>query len=156
MRKKLFTVYLLAAVKLIVFKYPLDRLMDTALSWQRGAVREGLNTANFTLLHTIWMYIRYRDRLNSLENLAGNVLVFVPFGILLPWADGWYRAFWRVLGGVFVFSAGIEVFQLLTALGAFDVDDILLNCLGGMAGYWIYCYGVSRFIRAPKRADGSG
>ncbi len=141
MRRTLFTVYLLVAVKLIVFKYPLERLMEIAASWQLDVIQEGLDTANFTLLHTIWMYIRYRDRLNSLENLAGNVLVFVPFGFLLPWADKSYWALWKVLGGIFVFSAGIEVFQLLTALGSFDVDDILLNCLGGMAGYRLYCFG---------------
>ena len=38
----------------------------------------------------------------------------------------------------FVFILGIEVFQLFSAFGAFDVDDIFLNCLGAVLGYGIY------------------
>ena len=39
---------------------------------------------------------------------------------------------------VFVFVLGIEIFQLFSAFGAFDVDDILLNCLGASLGFVIY------------------
>lgn len=138
MRKTIFTIYLLAVVKLVVFKYPYERLLEIAADWRSGQIPEGFRTANLTLFHTIRMYILYRDRLNSFENLAGNIVVFLPFGFLLPWADGLYASFWRMLTGVFLFSAGIELFQLLTAFGAFDVDDILLNCLGGMAGYTLF------------------
>lgn len=38
----------------------------------------------------------------------------------------------------FTFVLGIETFQLFSAFGAFDVDDILLNCLGAALGFWIY------------------
>ena len=33
---------------------------------------------------------------------------------------------------------GIEVFQLFSAFGAFDVDDIILNCMGAVWGYLFY------------------
>ena len=32
----------------------------------------------------------------------------------------------------FFLVVGIEVFQLFSAFGAFDVDDILLNCFGAV------------------------
>ena len=38
----------------------------------------------------------------------------------------------------FLFVTGIEVFQLFSAFGAFDVDDILLNCFGAVLGYLVY------------------
>ena len=38
----------------------------------------------------------------------------------------------------FAFVLGIEIFQLVSGFGAFDVDDIILNCLGAVMGYLIY------------------
>ena len=32
----------------------------------------------------------------------------------------------------------IEIFQFLTKLGTFDVDDIILNVFGGLIGYLLY------------------
>ena len=95
-----------------------------------------LETANFRLFKTVRMYIVYRDRLNSFENLFGNVAIFIPFGALLPWVDSRFAAWWKVLVNAFLFVAGIEVFQLFSSFGAFDVDDLLLNCFGAMLGYW--------------------
>ena len=43
-----------------------------------------------------------------------------------------------MLLNAFLFVLGIEVFQLFSAFGAFDVDDILLNCLGALIGYFCY------------------
>ena len=37
-----------------------------------------------------------------------------------------------------VLVLGIEFFQLFSAFGAFDVDDILLNCLGASLGFGCY------------------
>ena len=84
------------------------------------------------------MYIDYAYKLNSVENLAGNILVFVPFGFLFPmvFQDGWKLSV--MLVNAFTFVLGIETFQLFSAFGAFDVDDILLNCLGAALGFGIY------------------
>ena len=70
-------------LKVIVFKYPLARLEAIAASWTKEVVWEGLGTANFTLFKTIRMYIRYWGKLNSFENLFGNVLAFVPLGFFI-------------------------------------------------------------------------
>ena len=149
MRQAVFLCYLLLAVRLLIFKYPLDVLAETAALWQSETVLEGLRTANFTLFKTIRMYIRYSDRLNSFENLAGNVAVFVPFGILLPWMDRKYGGFFRMLFNAFLFTSGIELFQLLSGFGAFDVDDILLNCAGAAMGWIIWRLASGRRARRP-------
>ena len=137
-RRDVFLVYLAVTIKLIIFKYPWEHLKEIMDTWEKGIILEGLETANFTLFKTVRMYIIYHDRLNSFENLAGNVGIFVPFGILLPWTDPIYRSWWRVLCNAFLFVTGIEVFQLFSAFGAFDVDDILLNCFGAMLGYLMF------------------
>lgn len=137
--KLLFAIYILVVIKVIIFKYPYRDMLALAAGWQRGVVWQGLGTANFTPFKTIKMYIDYSYKLNSVENLAGNVLVFVPFGFLFPIVAAQGEKFFVMLLNAFVFVLGIEVFQLFSAFGAFDVDDILLNCLGASLGFGMYC-----------------
>lgn len=134
----IFFLYLLLVIRLIIFKYPIDMLKEIAASWETGVVLKGLDSANFTLLKTIRMYIDYAYKLNSFENLAGNVVVFIPFGFMLPYVLARGNNFFVVLLNAFIFVLGIEVFQLFSAFGAFDVDDILLNCFGAVLGYFIF------------------
>lgn len=70
----------------------------------------------------------------AFNNLAGNVLIFVPFGFFV--AMGCYR--YRMLRSLFygfLCSFLVECFQLVTRVGSFDVDDIILNTAGALAGY---------------------
>ena len=136
--KIFFAVYILFVIKVIIFKYPMEQLRAIAATWKRSVILEGVGTANFTPFKTIKMYIDYAYKLNSVENLAGNVLVFVPLGFLLPLVSDECRRFSVVMLNAFAFVVGIEVFQLFSAFGAFDVDDILLNCLGAAIGYGCY------------------
>lgn len=134
----MFFLYFLVLLKVIVFKYPLEQLAQITQTWTREVILEGLDTANFTLFKTIKMYVRYWGRLNSFENLAGNVVCFMPFGFLLPFLQEESRHWWVLLINSFLMVCGIELFQLVTAFGAFDVDDILLNCVGAMLGFMVF------------------
>ena len=136
--KIVFFIYIAVVIKVIIFKYPWEDLKAIMDTWERGVILEGLDTANFTLFKTIKMYIDYSYMLNSFENLVGNVVVFVPFGFLLPYIHKKSVKFPVLLCNAFFFVLGIEVFQLFSAFGAFDVDDILLNCLGAALGFGIY------------------
>lgn len=131
-----FFIYMAVVVKVIIFKYPWETLHSIMDTWEKGVILEGLDNANFTLFKTIRMYIDYSYMLNSFENLVGNVVVFIPFGFLLPYIQGRCKRFPVLLLNAFLFVLGIEVFQLFSAFGAFDVDDILLNCVGASLG-WI-------------------
>ncbi len=136
--KIVFFLYMVILIKVIVFKYPPGQLAVITRTWEKGVILEGLDTANFTLFRTIKMYIRYWGRLNSFENLFGNVLCFVPFGFLLPFLHRESGHWWVLLINSFLLVSAIEIFQLITAFGAFDVDDILLNCFGSMVGFWLF------------------
>ena len=71
----------------------------------------------------------------ALKNLLGNLLPFIPFGFLLPIAYSRIKAFFKVfLVGMFAVLF-IEIFQYMTRLGSFDIDDIILNMIGVLSGY---------------------
>lgn len=135
-----FFLYLLFLIRMIVFKYPLEQMQQIVDTWQKDVILEGLNTANFIPFKTIKMYIRYYDMpgIRSFSNLFGNVLIFVPVGILLPLVHRASKNPWIMLLNALLLVVGIEVFQLFSAFGAFDVDDIILNCLGVLIGRCIY------------------
>lgn len=71
-------------------------------------------------------------------NMFGNVLAFVPFGFVLPIISSKNRRFLNVLLLTLELTITIELFQLLLKVGIFDVDDILLNTVGGMIGYILF------------------
>ncbi len=76
-----------------------------------------------------------------LEGVVLNILLYIPMGYLLPvlWpslARGkWMR---KVLILGFAASLLTEVIQLVLRLGWFDIDDLLNNVLGILAGLWLY------------------
>lgn len=66
-----------------------------------------------------------------------NVVLFVPLGILI--AHFFNNKKILITGlTVFVFSLLIEVFQLVTIIGAFMLNDLIANTLGGFLGAIIY------------------
>lgn len=142
-----FFLYIVILIKLIIFKYPWDYLMNIARNWEKGVIWEGLSTANFTLGKSIRMYIRYFPGLNGVENLFGNILAFVPYGFLLPLCWKNLGKWWKVFFWSMVLVLGIEFFQLFSAFGAFDVDDILLNVAGAMTGYLVYKIFYGRAVK---------
>lgn len=73
----------------------------------------------------------------TIVNLLGNVVCFMPFGFLLPTVSRKkiFKNFLSVTFMAMLFSLGIETVQLLMKVGAFDVDDIFLNTVGGLVGY---------------------
>ena len=72
------------------------------------------------------------------RSVVENVLLFIPYGILGPWAIERLRRFWScVLLGA-VTSLIIETLQLVTERGYFQIDDILTNTLGTAVGFLVW------------------
>ena len=136
----IFFIYLLFLIKMIIFKYPIEHMRAIVDTWQKDVIWEGLSTANFIPFKTIKMYIQYYDLpgLRSFSNLFGNVLVFIPVGVMLPMVHRASKNILVLLLNALLFVVGIEVFQLFSNFGAFDVDDIILNCFGVLIGRCIY------------------
>ena len=84
-------------------------------------------------------------------NIWGNILMFMPFGFLLPLL--WHKwTFIRVFFFSMLVSISIETIQFFTGRGL-DIDDVFLNTAGGSAGYlvfWIiqhFSPNLNRFFR---------
>ena len=96
---------------------------------------------NLVPFHEIKRFIQYYKVLGIpavLLNLVGNVMAFVPFGFFLPVFVERCRRFLNTIFYSFELSLLVELIQLVTKVGSFDVDDIILNTIGGAIGYIVY------------------
>lgn len=135
-------IYLAVLAKYIVFKRDSARYYKNyfAREYKRYSVKAGWKKANTVPFHTINMYYKGYQRNNKIAtyNLLGNLLGFIPFGMLLPLAIPWFRRFLPMLSAMVLLSFGFETVQLLSGLGIFDVDDLLLNTTGALLGYILF------------------
>ena len=93
---------------------------------------------NLEPFHTIRNYIRYYRNTGShvsIFNLLGNVVIMAPMGVLLPALFRPLRRFWLTIPLLAVIPVAVEYLQWRTATGAADVDDAILNFIGGVLGY---------------------
>ena len=117
---------------------------------------EGYSTNRYNLIPfaEIRRFILYRNYVSTeafLLNLMGNLLVFFPVGMLIPLWRTKKTGFIRILIYTFLFTLCIESLQLVTRVGVFDVDDLLMNTLGGLAGWVCYCLALKVFRIVRKR-----
>lgn len=89
-------------------------------------LRQALRGGNRELLRSAWM----------------NVLLFIPGGLslaeLLPVRWSAKRRFQLALGGLVLFSVGIEAVQWHWRLGQAETDDCLANALGAVLGLLLF------------------
>jgi glycopeptide antibiotics resistance protein len=96
---------------------------------------------NLTILKEVRRFITYRQLIgfeSFVVNIFGNIFAFAPFGFMLPIINNQNRKFWNVALLSLEFSLTVELLQLLFKVGIFDVDDIIMNTIGGMIGYFCF------------------
>ena len=94
----------------------------------------GVHGVNITLFKELTRY-QIGTRL-FYRNIVGNIIMFIPFGFFVSFylkLDKKGFIFFLTL----LVSVVIEAIQLKIGR-AFDIDDILLNMIGGLTGYFIY------------------
>lgn len=141
----LFVSYLALLVYFVFFAESFGRLPD-----QRDDY-----AYNLELFKEIRRFYCYREQLGMkafLLNVVGNVAAFVPCGFFLPIVSRRGRRWYNTILLCFGLSLCIELVQLVFKVGSFDVDDLLLNTLGGIAGY--VGYRVVQLVRVRRRSFG--
>jgi glycopeptide antibiotics resistance protein len=95
--------------------------------------------------------LRDGDRvLATLAGAAGNVVLFLPLGFLLPMLAPRLGRFWPTVGAGFALSAAIELSQVaFPGIRRADVNDVLTNTLGAALGYLLYRR-AARARRGPR------
>jgi glycopeptide antibiotics resistance protein len=93
---------------------------------------------NIVPFSTIYYYLSGQDTTGTIPNLLGNILIFVPFGLLLPLLNAKFKTFKYLILCSFVCSLFFETIQLLIAYGTFDIDDCILNIIGALIGFLLF------------------
>jgi glycopeptide antibiotics resistance protein len=141
MKKRLFSAFILNAysaflIKVLVFKdVPPIRIGSLMLNF--GGTDAG-RPANFLPFKTILSYLLGEKGLIIAGiNLGGNIALFVPIGFLVSFV---YRKLtWqKSLALAVAVGLAIEGMQVVFRVGIFDIDDVILNALGVMTGYWVF------------------
>lgn len=130
----LFIIYVLFVVKTLFLDHRLFMLLN-------GNYRQSGYDYNVIPFKTIATYItRYEHySFNTwFNNLFGNVLLFIPLGFSSPYFSKKTRNINRFVLLLVIVIVILEVSQMLLHVGSFDIDDVILNALGGFIGYRIY------------------
>jgi glycopeptide antibiotics resistance protein len=133
----LFIFYLAVLMYFLFFAEAMGRSFDT-------------ETYHYNLypLKEIRRFLTYRETLGMdvvLLNLVGNIVAFMPFGMIPPIIHRKFRHSYVMILLSMDFSLTVEVVQLISKAGSFDVDDILLNTIGGAIGYLIFA--ICNYLR---------
>ena len=109
----------------------------------------GTPAFNYIVWKPIVNFIPFKDF--SVTNIWGmvlNMVMFIPFGSFLPIYFKHFRKVQKTVLAGFFMSLSIEILQLFT-FRATDVDDLIMNTLGALAGY-----GIAKIIlRKSKNSE---
>ena len=125
----LFTCYLTGLLALTVLPSNFWTHLWYVLRYrQPSGIEFRLLTFEYNLAPTFWKDFRT-------ENL-GNLLLYLPVGFLLPLIGRRWGG-WRTPAAGFCLSLGVEVFQLFIGRSV-DINDLILNTVGGIAGWLLF------------------
>lgn len=129
-------IFMLTFVVYILCLFQIVTVQDT-VSW---------STNNFVPFREILRY----DIGSALffKNIIGNILLFLPFGFFVSYIIKSKDVILPLIICI-VCSISVETVQLYIGR-VFDVDDIILNVIGGIAGYFVYRVVHSVATRLPK------
>ncbi len=74
-----------------------------------------------------------------IKNVLGNILLFLPYGFYLSYFMKLQKVKYVFAFSLFV-SIAVEIVQFRIGR-VFDIDDIILNIIGGILGYYLYQLG---------------
>jgi len=143
----LFILYAAILIKLILIKKPIEKYHEPT---ERG-IKRNFKKANYIPFHTIGFYLSGKSKLKyALENLIGNIIIFIPLAIFVPLLLKNFTGIRKVILITFFIRLAFEIIQLFTLFGSFDVDDLILNSLGGIIGYMIFIVIYNLFVINKK------
>ncbi|WP_340025435.1 VanZ family protein [Paenibacillus sp. FSL K6-1096] len=103
-------------------------------TFSRGQNFEGwINLRLFSGYFSAWN----QWSLSEFQLIIFNMLMFMPLGFLIPLLGMRTRRLVPVLLISLAVTTGIELIQMISRRGIFELDDILHNTIGSIAGYLI-------------------
>lgn len=133
----LFAVYIVALIYALFLRSPYD---TSRPYWE--LIRENHSLAPFRMIRSQLRYARYSHNGElvryGVKNLLGNLVLFLPMGVLLPCIFKNLRRAYKTLSLIMGMVVIAELIQLFTLRGFADIDDLILNTAGAAAGYLIF------------------
>lgn len=149
---------------MLIFLTYMTALLVLALdgTWQTPAAMvshalERIQTGERIQLLPLTTIIRQIQKLptsteQQLTQLLGNTLLFIPWGLALPMFWPRFRSTGRMILMCLLLTCTIEFMQLFIGREV-DIDDVLLNFLGGMLGVFLWQLGHRLLSHIqPKRS----
>lgn len=94
--------------------------------------RPGEKNSIDTVLETYMLFINGKRTI--CYEIVYNILLFVPAGMLFAIKYTWEKSFKISIS----LSVLIEIFQIITTVGVFELPDIIHNSLGGLLGIVLF------------------
>ncbi|MFD3723334.1 VanZ family protein [Streptomyces sp. NPDC058674] len=121
------------------------------LTLEPSPASEALTYSNVHPGQSIRAYLDHGTVREAARQLGGNLLLGVPFGVLLPVLVPQARGLARVAVSTMVVMTLVELVQGALVTGrAFDVDDVILNTAGALLGYLLIGRRLGRAVH-PRR-----
>lgn len=117
-----------------------------------GGYRYHGMTRSYNLIpfRTVMMYITNYKHFNLdilVINLLGNIAAFIPLGFFIPVIFKKANKLSLIIIMTMLFSIIAELIQYVFIVGGLDIDDVILNTLGGIIGFIIYKFLISKNIK---------
>ncbi|WP_017727466.1 VanZ family protein [Halalkalibacterium ligniniphilum] len=144
---------------LVLFNiYIIAVLYVTLFAWNYGASLgpEGPGGRNYNLIPFRSIYriaVFSPSWWNPVRLLIGDIVLFIPFGILLPLVQRRVNTLLKITGYGFIFTVVIETSQFVFTHRVANVDDVILNTFGAFTGGLMYLIGkklTSRIYYIPN------
>lgn len=122
-----FIIYLFLLFSLTIF----SRSEEISFIWQEGIFDYYVNSSlNIIPFKSMLFMIKNLSIYSININIFGNIIVFMPFALFLPYFRKKKYTYASFILNVALISLMIETIQLITITGSFDIDDIILNTFG--------------------------
>ncbi|MET8755659.1 VanZ family protein [Streptomyces sp. NPDC004667] len=122
------------------------------ITLEASAASAGLVHGNVRPGASIRAYLDAAPAREAAKQLGGNLLLGVPFGVLLPVLLPRTWGLLRLALATAVVMTLVELVQGALVTGrAFDVDDVILNTAGALLGYLLLGRRASRAVHPRRR-----
>ncbi|MFI6273871.1 VanZ family protein [Streptomyces sp. NPDC050988] len=142
-----FVVMLIAFAAMVAFAAALAQI-----TLQPSPASEALTHSNLHPGRSLRAYLDQPELRDAFKQIGGNLVLGIPFGVLLPVLVPKARGILRVLLLTAAVMMMVELVQGAVVTGrAFDVDDVILNTSGALVGYLLLGRRLNRAVHPRKR-----
>ncbi|WP_217215252.1 VanZ family protein [Streptomyces sp. AC550_RSS872] len=125
------------------------------LTLEPSPASEALTHTNLRPGRSLRAYLDQPELRDAVRQIGGNLLLGVPFGVLVPVVAPRTRGALRVLLLTATVMLLVEFAQGALVTGrAFDIDDVILNTTGALVGYLLLGRRLSRAVHARGSRSG--